>query len=143
MEGVSWKPVSDFTLLHRDQADDWMAEYPGFGEMRSYGGGLGCEQVALTFRRMPPNTGGRGSYGHSHRVQEEVVLVTRGRVTFKIGDEVFEAGEGDAVRIAPEAVRSVHNDTDAEAELILISTHLDGSALDDVVKHDDFWPSAD
>jgi mannose-6-phosphate isomerase-like protein (cupin superfamily) len=117
-----------------------MADYPGFGEMRSYGEGLQAEQVALTFRRMPPGTGGRGSYGHSHKTQEEVVLVTRGRVTFKIGEEVFEAGEGDAVRIAPEAVRSVHNDTDDEVELILISTRLDGGVLDDVVKHEDFWP---
>ena len=132
--------MSDYTRVQREQADDWMAEYPSFGEMRSYTGKLGCGQVALTVRRMPPGTGGRGSYGHSHRTQEEVVLVLSGRVTFKIGDDVFDAGPGEAVRMAPSAVRSVHNDTDSDAELILISSHLSGSMDDEVVKHDDFWP---
>lgn len=132
--------MSDYTHIHRDQTDNWMADYPDVGEMRSYGGGLECEQIALTWRRMPPGTGGRGSYGHSHKTQEEVVLVTRGRVTFKIGDDVFEAGEGEAVRIAPAAVRSIHNDGNADAEVVIVSTHLDGSVMDDVVKHDDFWP---
>jgi uncharacterized cupin superfamily protein len=133
--------MSDFTVLHSDQADNWMADYPDFGEMLSFGRGLGCEQISLTFRRMPPGTGGRGSYGHSHKTQEEVVFVTRGTVTFKVGDEVFEAGEGDAVRIAPSAVRSIHNDTDADAELVLVSNHLEGNVLDDVEKHEDFWPT--
>jgi mannose-6-phosphate isomerase-like protein (cupin superfamily) len=132
--------MAGYSLLSRDDADDWMADYPEFGEMRSYGGGLGCEQIALTSRRMPAGTGGRGSYGHSHRTQEEVILVTRGRVTLKVGDEVFEAGEGDAVRIAPEAVRSVHNDSAEEAEIVLVSTRGEGPMEDEVVKHEGFWP---
>ena len=132
--------MAGYSLLSRSDADDWMADYPGFGEMRSYGGGLGCEQIALTWRRMPAGTGGRGSYGHSHRTQEEVVLVTRGRVTVKVGDDVFEAAEGDAIRIAPEAIRSVHNDTNEYAELVLVSTRGEGSMEDEVVKHEGFWP---
>jgi quercetin dioxygenase-like cupin family protein len=133
--------MAGYTRIARDQADNWMADYPDFGEMLSYTGGLDCEQVALTVRRMPPDTGGRGSYGHSHKTQEEVCLVLDGTVTFKVGDDVFEAGAGEAVRVAPSAVRSVHNDTDEDATLILISTHLTGSMDDEVVKHDDFWPS--
>ena len=132
--------MAGYSLLSRADADDWMEAFPGFGEMRSYGGGLGSDQVALTWRRMPPGTGGRGSYGHSHRTQEELMLITRGRVTVKVGDDVFEAGEGDAVRFAPEAVRSVHNDTDEDAELVLCSIRGDGSIEDEVEKHEDFWP---
>ena len=132
--------MAGYSLLSRSDADDWMAAYPGFGEMRSYGGGLGCEQIALTWRRMPAGTGGRGSYGHSHRTQEEVILVIRGTVTVKVGDDVFEAGEGDAVRIAPEAIRSVHNDTDADVELILCSIKGEGGIEDEVEKHEGFWP---
>jgi mannose-6-phosphate isomerase-like protein (cupin superfamily) len=131
--------MTPYTHISRVEADDWMAAYPDFGEMRSYAGGLDSEQVALTWRRMAPGTGGRGSYGHSHRTQEEVVLVTRGTITFKIGDDVFEAGEGDAIRIAPEAVRSLHNDTDTDAELVLCSVRA-SSGEDEVIKHDDFWP---
>ena len=131
--------MSDYTRLPRSEAADWMAGYPGFGEMRSYTDGLGCEQVALTWRTMPAGTGGRGSYGHSHKTQEELVLVTRGTVTFKVGDDVFEAGVGEAVRLAPAAVRAIHNDTGEDAELVLVSVRI-ADAEADAVKQEDFWP---
>ena len=54
------------------EATDYMAGYEGFGEMRSYTEALEAEQVAFTWRQMPPGTGGRGSYGHRHRTQEEI-----------------------------------------------------------------------
>ena len=129
----------DYTLLSRTDAADWMAGYPGFGEMRSYTAGLGAEQVALTWRSMPPGTGGRGSYGHSHKTQEELVLVVRGTITVKVGDDVFEAGPGDAVRFAPDAVRSIHNDTGEEAEIVLVSQRAADTAAD-ATQVEDFWP---
>ena len=60
--------------------------------MRSYTDAAGCEQVAFTWRLMPPDTGGKGTYGHRHKDQEEIYFVARGTVTFKVGDDVFEAG---------------------------------------------------
>lgn len=131
--------MSEYTKASREEASDWMAAWEGFGEMRSYTDALEAEQIALTWRRMPPGTGGRGSYGHSHRTQEELVLVLAGRVTFKVGDDLFEAGPGDAVRLAPEAVRSIHNDGTEEAELVLVSAKAD-SMEGEVDKHEDFWP---
>jgi uncharacterized cupin superfamily protein len=116
---------------------DWMADYPGFGEMRHYPEALGCEQVAFSWRLMPPGTGGRGSYGHRHPGQEEVYLVVAGTLTFKVGDEVFEAGPQTAVRMTGEDFYSVHNDSDADAELVIISTRLDQPETE---RADDFWP---
>ncbi len=55
-----------YTVAKREDAVDFMADYPGFGEMRHYVGALGAEQVAFSWRLMPPGTGGRGSYGHRH-----------------------------------------------------------------------------
>ncbi len=104
--------MSNYTVSRRGDATDYMASYEGFGEMLSYTDSLGAEQVALTWRRMPPGTGGRGSYGHRHMTQEEIYLVTAGTVTFKVDDDVFEAGPGTAVRISPQALRSIHNDGD-------------------------------
>jgi mannose-6-phosphate isomerase-like protein (cupin superfamily) len=131
--------MSDYTVTTRDQAVDFMAAYPGFGEMRGYTAALGAEQVAFTWRRMPPGTGGRGSYGHRHRSQEEIYFVTAGTVTFKIGDHVFDAGPRTAVRIAPEALRSIHNDSDTVAELILCSVRVE-DLESEVDTEDGFWP---
>jgi mannose-6-phosphate isomerase-like protein (cupin superfamily) len=134
----------DYTVAAREDAPDFMAEYPGFGEMRNYTDSLDCEQVAFSWRLMPENTGGRGSYGHRHRTQEEVVFVVSGKVTFKVGDDVFEGERGTAVRIAPSAVRSLHNDGPGEAEILIFSPKAaegaGAGAGDEVEKVEDFWP---
>jgi mannose-6-phosphate isomerase-like protein (cupin superfamily) len=132
--------MSDYAVTARTDAVDFMAAYPGFGEMRSYTEGLGAEQVAFSWRQMPPGTGGRGSYGHRHETQEEVYFVISGTVTFKVGDDVFEAGAGTAVRVAPDALRSVHNDAGDDAELVICSVRLEGGPEGDVRTEDGFWP---
>jgi mannose-6-phosphate isomerase-like protein (cupin superfamily) len=131
--------TSDYSVAESGEATDLMEAYPGFGELRSFGGALATEQVAFTWRSMPPGTGGRGSYGHRHRTQEEIYFVTAGTVTFKVGDDVFEVGPRTAVRVAPHALRSIHNDTEEEAELILCSTRLD-DLEGEVELEDGFWP---
>ena len=128
-----------YSIATREQALDFMADFEGYGEMRWYADALGTEEVSFSWRRMPPGTGGRGSYGHCHPGQEEVYFVVSGTVTFKIGDDVFEAGPQTAVRIAGDAFRSVHNDTDAEAELFIFSTRL---AEPRTEKQEDFWPES-
>ena len=130
---------TDYTVAERGEATDFMAAYPGFGELRTYTDALAAEQVAITWRVMPPGTGGRGSYGHRHRTQEELMFVISGTVTFKVGDDVFEVGPKTAVRIAPHAVRSIHNDTESDAELILCSVRVD-DLEGEVETVDDFWP---
>ena len=129
--------MAAYTVAKREDAVDFMAQYPGFGEMRWYSDALGTEQVSFSWRTMPPSTGGRGSYGHLHPGQEEDYLVMSGTVTFKIDDDVFEAGPKTAVRISGDAFRSIHNDSDDEAELVLLSTRL---AEPPTEQRDDFWP---
>ena len=126
-----------YTVATREQAVDWMAEYPGFGEMRHYTAALDAEQVSFSWRLMPPNTGGRGSYGHRHPGHEEVYLVMSGTVTFKVGDDVFEAAPKTAVRMTGDDFYSVHNDGDGDAELVLISARVEGMPTE---KQEDFWP---
>ena len=126
-----------YTIATRDQALNFMANYPDYGEQRWYSDALATEQVSFSWRRMLPGTGGRGSYGHCHPGQEEVYFVISGTVTFKVGDDVFEAGPQSAVRIDGGAFRSVHNDTAEEAELLIFSTRLAQPPLE---KQDDFWP---
>jgi mannose-6-phosphate isomerase-like protein (cupin superfamily) len=127
-----------YSIATREQALDFMADYEGFGEMRWYADVLGTEEVSFSWRRMPPGTGGRGSYGHRHPGQEEIYFVVSGTVTFKVGDDVFEAGPQTAVRVSGDAFRSVHNDTEAEAELMIFSTRL---AEPRTEQQQDFWPN--
>jgi mannose-6-phosphate isomerase-like protein (cupin superfamily) len=131
--------MSGYTVLGREEAVDMMAKWPGFGEMRSYTKGLGAEQVALTWRSMPPGTGGKGSYGHRHKTQEEVYLVLSGTVKVKVGDEVMDLGPKTAIRVAPQALRSIHNDGPEEAELVIVSVQV-ADPHEDAEMVPDFWP---
>jgi uncharacterized cupin superfamily protein len=128
---------SAYSTARREDALDFMDGYPGYGEQRWYSDALGCEQVSFSWRRMPPGTGGRGSYGHRHPGQEEIYFVISGTVTFKVGEEVFEAGPKAAVRMTGDRFYSLHNDTDAEAELLIFSARLADPPLE---KQDGFWP---
>jgi mannose-6-phosphate isomerase-like protein (cupin superfamily) len=129
--------AAGYTLATREEAIDWMEQWPGFGEMRWYSEALGTEQVSFSWRAMPAGTGGRGSYGHRHPGQEEIYFVISGTATFKVGDEVFEVGPKSAVRMTGEEFYSVHNDTDADVELLLLSTRL---AEPPNERQEDFWP---
>src|SRR3712207_5428628 len=98
--------MSDFTIRRvEDVPDAFGGKYPG--AMRFLTEDLGNKQVALTHRVMPPQSGGKGSYGHRHRAQEEIYVVISGTLQFKRGDEVVDVPRDTAVRIAPDVVRSV------------------------------------
>jgi mannose-6-phosphate isomerase-like protein (cupin superfamily) len=132
--------MTSYSVAKREQAADWMAEYPDFGEMRSFTDALDAEEVAFTWRRMPPGTGGKGSYGHRHKAQEELYFVIRGNVQFKVGDDVFEAGPLTAVRVHTAAYRSIHNDGPDEAEVIICAAKAAGDGGDSEKTGTDFWP---
>jgi len=134
---MSTEPGGGYSIAHREDALDFMSQWPGYGEQRWYSDELGTEQVSFSWRRMPPGTGGRGSYGHRHPGQEEVYFVISGTITFKVGDHVFQAGPQTAVAMTGEQFYSVHNDTDSEAQLIIFSTRLSDPPLE---RQDGFWP---
>jgi len=129
--------MGGYTIKRLEEVDDVLGDYPG--EMRMLTYGLGAEQVALTYRRMPQHTGGKGSYGHRHKEQEELYLVVRGKLQFKLGDDVIEAERGTAIRVAPEVVRSVWNDEPEDAELVIVSKRLE-DGYGDAEQVPDFWP---
>ena len=100
--------MAGYTIRSLEEIPDVLGDYPG--EMRmSAASDLGTEQVGFTWRRMPPLTGGKGSYGHRHRTQEEVYFVASGTLQFKLEDEIIDVSEGTVVRVSPEVTRSVWN----------------------------------
>nr|ALS89848.1 cupin domain protein [uncultured bacterium] len=130
--------MSDYTVKHTTEVTDVLGDYPG--EMRMMTTDLGSAQVAFTYRRMPQHTGGKGSYGHRHKEQEEVYFVASGKLQFKLNDEVVELERGHAVRVAPGTWRSVWNDQPEEAELIIVSKVVPGGSADDAEYLENFWP---
>jgi len=129
--------MSDYTILQlTDVADAFGGRYPG--EMRFMTSDLGSEQVAITHRRMPPQTGGKGGYGHRHRTQEEIYFVISGRLEFKLDDELVEVEGPTAVRVAPHVVRSIWNEGPQDAELLIVSVRLDDPSGDGEIV-EGFW----
>jgi mannose-6-phosphate isomerase-like protein (cupin superfamily) len=136
---MSTDATTGYRIARREDALDFMAGYPGYGEQRWYSEALGTEQVSFSWRHMPSGTGGRGSYGHRHPGHEEVYFVISGTVTFKVGEDVFEAGPQSAVRMTGREFYSVHNDTEGDAELLIVSARVGDMPLE---KLDGFWPEA-
>jgi mannose-6-phosphate isomerase-like protein (cupin superfamily) len=129
--------MGNYTVKPLTEIPDVLGDYPG--EMRLITYDVGAEQVALSFRRMPPKTGGKGSYGHNHKTQEELYLVLSGTLQFKLGEEVLDVPGGTAVRIAPEVVRSVWNEGPDDAELVIASIRIDEPQAD-IELTENFWP---
>jgi mannose-6-phosphate isomerase-like protein (cupin superfamily) len=132
--------MSAYSIVTRDQAPDFMEQYPGYGEMRFFAEPAQAEQIAFTWRSMPAGTGGKGSYGHRHKTQEEIYFVISGKLRFKLGDDVVEVGPHTAVRVAADTFRSVHNDGPEEAEMVICSPRADDAEAE-LETTQDFWPA--
>jgi mannose-6-phosphate isomerase-like protein (cupin superfamily) len=132
--------MGDWTIKPADEVKDVLGDYPG--EMRFLTYEIGAEQVALTYRRLPAETGGKGSYGHSHKTQEELYFVISGTLQFKLDDEIVDVGPKTVVRVAPQVVRSVWNEGPEDVELAICSIKLDDPSGDGQ-KHEGFWPAED
>lgn len=129
--------MADYVIKKLEEAPDVLGDYPG--EMRMMTRELGAEKVAFTWRRMPPKTGGKGSYGHRHKEAEEVYFVASGTLQFKLEDEVVDVNAGTVVRVPPHVLRSVWNEGPDEAVLIIVSNHVP-DAREDAEMVPDFWP---
>ena len=129
--------MADYTIVRREDAEDVLGDYPG--EMRMLAGPLGSEQVALTWRRMPQHTGGKGGYGHRHKSQEELYFVLSGVLQFKLGDDVVDVPAGCAVRVPASTWRSVWNDRPEDAELVICSVRAEGEEAE-AETLEGFWP---
>ena len=130
--------MADYSISALEDIPDVLGDYPG--EMRmTAASDLGTEQVSFTWRRMPAQTGGKGSYGHRHKTQEEIYFVAFGTLQFKLEDEVLDVPAGTVVRIAPAVVRSVWNEGPDDAVLIMCSIKSDDPEGDHETVAD-FWP---
>jgi mannose-6-phosphate isomerase-like protein (cupin superfamily) len=125
-----------YSTVHLDDIKDILGDYPG--DMKPMKDPLQTTQVALTYRRMPAHTGAKGSYGHSHEQQEEIIFVISGTIQVKVNDDVVDLPAKSAIRIAPKAVQGTWNEGPEDAEILIISNRMEPE--DTVTKTPDFWP---
>ena len=130
--------MADYTIKALADVTDFLGDYPG--EMRLATYEIGAEQAAITWRRMPAETGGKGSYGHRHKTQEEIYLVVSGTLQFKLEDEVIDVPAGTVVRVAPHVARSVWNAGPDDVELVIAARKIDDPSGDAELVPD-FWPA--
>ena len=97
--------MSDYTHLNLKEVED---QAPKFGlspdlEFRMGRVPLDMEQAGVSYLRVAPNY--RIPFGHNHKNQEEVYVVVAGSGRIKVGDEVRELKQWDAVRVHKDTMR--------------------------------------
>ncbi|MEF8842922.1 MAG: cupin domain-containing protein [Haloarculaceae archaeon] len=98
--------------------DDVEAEpFPESGLFhRKLSGALGCTEMRVNAVTLDP---GRATAPHAHERQEEVYVALDGGHV-RVGDMVHEVSPGGVVRVGPEPVRSVRNETEDEVQTWLM-----------------------
>lgn len=87
------------------ETEDSAAKF-GFGhvgEVRFPNEDLRTEQTGLSLHTIKPNQ--RQAFGHRHAEVEEVYVVLRGSGRAKLGEEIVEVRERDALRVDPDTWR--------------------------------------
>lgn len=116
-----------FTRINIDELEDLAAKhgFSDFQEARFPNRALGTEQTGLGHLRLKP--GARMPFAHRHNRAEEVYVVVSGSGRARLGDEIVELGERDAVRVSPETIRQFEAGEDG-LELIAFSALSPGDA---------------
>jgi len=114
--------MSDYTHKRLPDVDDMAPQFgmPAGMQARFAARPLGLERTGLTYFRLAP--GFRIPFGHRHEDQEEVYVVIRGSARIKVGDDVLELNELDAVRVAGDTLRNLEAGPDG-AEVIVFGEH--------------------
>lgn len=131
--------MSEYSIVRADDAPDSYEGTSVPGEFRRLTPALESEQLALTLIRVPPHSDFEQGTGHYHAELEELYVVTRGTLTFRVGDDIHRVGPGTAIRVAPRTPRSHRNEGDEPVELWAVSRKLDHP---DATKIDEFWEAS-
>ena len=66
---------------------------------------LELENSGVSYQRLAPNF--RVPFGHVHKQQEEVYVLVSGSARMKLGDDVVDLKQWDAVRVPSETMRNI------------------------------------
>jgi quercetin dioxygenase-like cupin family protein len=131
--------MSQYSIVNADDVEDHYEGTSVPGEFRRLTPALETEQVALTLIRVPPHSDFEQGTGHYHDEVEELYIVTRGTLTFRLGEDIHKVPAGTAVRVAATTPRSHRNEGDEPVDMWAISIKIDRQ---DATKIDEFWEAS-
>lgn len=126
--------MSDYSKINFADVED-MAAGRGFDiEARFARSPMQSEHLGVSRFRYGP--GVRPPYGHHHREQEEVYVVTSGSGRARLDDEILDLEEWDVLRVAPQVVRAFEAGPEG-LEVIAIGNDRPEGGDGEMVQ--DFW----
>lgn len=129
--------MGDYTKVNlRADVKDMAPEFNMKGiESRFARKNLELEKSGLSLFRLDP--GYRAPFGHAHSEQEEIYVVLSGSARVAVGDEVVEAAQWDAVRIAPGVQHGMEAGPDGAEILAFGAPNTDNK---DAEMQQGWWP---
>ena len=129
--------MAEYTVVNFKRDVEDMAPQFGYSpgmESRFARKNLELEKSGLSYFKLAPDYA--IPFGHVHSEQEEVYVVLDGSARAKVGDEIVEMQQWDAIRVAPGAWRSLAGGPDG-AELMAFGAP--NTENKDVEMSQDFW----
>lgn len=105
------------------------------------GEALHCTGMEVSFQMMPPKMD--TPFYHTHKKNEELYIVIKGKGEFQVDDNIFPIAEGSLIRVAPQGKRTWRNTSNEPMIMMVIQSKagslpqlgiVDGVKLDEVVK---------
>ena len=111
--------IAELKLEHFEQGDKFRSDCVRVGPL------IGAKDLGYSYDVVPP---GKSSCPfHSHRAEEEMFFVVKGRGTLRYGEETRAIRAGDFICCptgGPETAHQIVNDSDAELAYISVSTMM-------------------
>jgi mannose-6-phosphate isomerase-like protein (cupin superfamily) len=129
--------MADYSVVNLKRDVEDMAPKFGFSpglESRFARKTLGLENSGLSYFKIAPDF--VMPFGHVHNEQEEVYLVISGSARAKLGDDLVELSQWDAVRVPPGVWRSLAGGPEGAEILAFGAPNTENG---DVEMDQDFW----
>jgi mannose-6-phosphate isomerase-like protein (cupin superfamily) len=133
--------MTDFTVANLHEIEDSARKFNQPEEMsaRFARGPLDLEKTGLSLQKLAP--GFRGPFAHTHGEQEEIYVVVSGSGRIKVGDQVADVQQWDAIRVAPGVTRLFESGDDGLEFLAFGAPSAGGMGDTEMVDAGEFWPA--
>lgn len=84
---------------------------------------LNSTGAEVSFRDLPART--TISFLHKHKKHEEIYIVLKGIGKYQVDDDIFPIETGSIIRVSPEGIRTLCNDSDESMIYMVIQSHAD------------------